>query len=68
MTWAGGLARLWSTGLVLEGLEVAAGFAASQPEIVPEIVPEVVLEFVAEIAPASAASAAEARGAARSDA
>ena len=64
MTWAGGLARLWSTGLVLEGLEVAAGFAASQPEIVPEVV----LEFVAEIAPASAASAAEARGPARSDA
>ena len=64
MTWAGGLARLWSTGLVLEGLEVAAGFAASQPEIVPEVV----LEFVAEIASASAASAAEAGGPARSDA
>ena len=64
MTWAGGLARLWSTGFVLEGLEVAAGFAASQPEIVPEVV----LEFVAEIAPASAASAAEASGPARSDA
>ena len=60
MTWAVGLARLWTTGLVLGGSEVAAGFAVFQPEFVPE--------FVSEIASASAVSAAEAKAPERSDA
>ena len=68
MAWAVGLARLWTPGLVLEGLEVAAGFAVFQPEFVAAFVPEFVAEIVPEIAPASAASAAEARGPARSNA